>query len=426
MGPANGIFPDMRSLAQIGLAASLLLVSTPVRAQRAPVAGEELTVYLMTMGQGDLVFEKFGHTAIWIHDSVRQTDVAYNWGLFDFNESDFIARLARGQMRYSMGGFEMRSMLQSYIDTNRSVWAQELNLSPQQRLTVKSVAEINALPQNRYYTYDYYRNNCSTLPRDLLNEVLGGGIKAATDRTLTNNSFRSHTLRLLDGEAAAYTGAHFALGHPADPSITEWQEMFLPLKLQEHVRKVRVVGRSGATEPLVVKEFQLAAAQRPPEQKEAQNYVIRFTIAGVLTALVLLILLSLSLTGLGAAKALLGIMSALLGMVGGLAGLGLILAWSVTDHVFMSKNENILQLTPLLLFLGVLFPLAFRVVRIRKTVIALAWTSAGLSVLGFLLQALSTMNQPNGEIIGLVMPIQLALALISWWLFSGRKRPARA
>ncbi|MEO7501078.1 MAG: hypothetical protein ABIW94_00435, partial [Gemmatimonadaceae bacterium] len=56
-------------------------------ASDAAVPGAELTIYLMTMGPGDAVWEKFGHNAIWIHDSARNTDVAYNWGLFDFEAS---------------------------------------------------------------------------------------------------------------------------------------------------------------------------------------------------------------------------------------------------------------------------------------------------------------------------------------------------
>jgi hypothetical protein len=391
----------------------------------APVPGEELSVYLMTMGPGDAVFEKFGHTAIWIHNSASNTDVAYNWGLFDFNDKDFIARLARGKMRYSMAGFEMRSMLQSYIAQNRTVWAQELNLTPQQRLQIQSLAEINALPENRYYLYDYYRNNCSSLPRDLIDRVVGGAIRKRTDHVLTNTTFRSHTLRLLGDDRLSFAGSQFALGHPADANISQWQEMFLPLKLQEHVRSVYVPGASGALEPLVAREVQLAASDRPAERKAAPNYVRRFTLFGLGIAVFLMILLSLSLTGLRTTKVMLGFFSSLFCIIGGLAGLGLILAWTVTDHYFMSRNENILQLNPLLLIAGLLIPFAFRIERVRKPLIGIVFASAGLSLLGFVMQALPMFRQPNGEILGLVMPVQIALAIICWFQFSERMQRVR-
>lgn len=393
-------------------------------APKSPVPGEELTVYLMTMGPGDAIFEKFGHTAIWIHDASRQRDVAYNWGLFDFSEKDFIARLARGSMRYSMAGFEMRPMLQWYIDQKRSVWAQQLNLTPAQRLQVQTLAEINALPENRFYTYDYYRNNCSTLPRDILDKVLGGAIQATTGRTMTGSTFRSHTLRLLGDDKLAYTGAQFALGHPADRNISQWEEMFLPLKLRDHIRSVSVAGSAGP-QPLVMREFDLAASSRPAERKAPPNYVRRFTIIGVVIGVVMVILLSLSMTGLRSTKVLLAFVMSATAIIGGIAGLALLLAWTVTNHVFMRANENVLQLTPLLLVLGILIPFAFKIERVRKIVIGLAFAGAALSALGLIIQLLPQMRQPNGEIIGLALPVHAALALVCWFLFSEKMKPAR-
>lgn len=404
----------------------LLGLCNPTSAQtRTPIPGEQLTVYLMTMEAGDAVFEKFGHTAIWIHDSSTQRDVAYNWGLFDFNDTDFIPRLARGNMRYSMAGFEMRGMLQWYLDQKRKVWAQELNLTPQQRMQVQALAELNALPQNRFYTYDYYLNNCSTLPRDIIDQVVSGAVKGQTGGALANTTFRSHTLRLLGDDKLAFAGAQFALGHPADRNITLWQEMFLPLKLREHIQKVTVRGATGAMEPLVVREIDLATSTRPQERAKAPNYVRRFTLYGMGIAALFLILLSLSVAGLPATKALLGIAASLWSIIAGLAGLGLMLAWTVTNHIFMGGNENILQLNPLLLILGLLIPFAFKIHRVRKIVMRLAIACAGLSVLGFLLQALPNLDQPNGEIIGLAMPLNLTLAFVCWFMFSDRMQRAR-
>lgn len=412
-------FDGMKLISVVALALTFAGPIDSVGAQAKPrEPGEELTVYLMTMEAGDAVFEKFGHTAIWIHDAATQQDVAYNWGLFDFNDVDFIPRLARGNMRYSMAGFEMRAMLQWYIDQKRKVWAQELNLSPQQRKQIQAMAELNALPQNRFYTYDYYRNNCSTLPRDIIDEVVSGAVKGQTDRTPANTSFREHTLRLLGDDRLAFAGAQFALGHPADANITLWQEMFLPLKLREHLRKVKVPGRTGAMEPFVLREIDLATSTRPRERAAAPNYVRRFTLYGLGISALLMLLLSLSATGLRTTKAMLGIFASLWSIIAGLAGLGLMLAWTVTNHIFMRGNENILQLNPMLLILGVLLPFAFRLPRIRKAVMAIAFACAGLSVLGFALQVLPSLDQPNGEIIGLAMPVNLTLAFVCWFMFS--------
>lgn len=393
-----------------------------VRSRLPAQPGEELTVYLITIATGDEVWAKFGHNAIWIHDALRGTDVAYNWGLFDFDDRDFMARLARGSMRYFMAGVDMRSMLQLYIQENRSIWAQELNLSPAQRAMVRDLAERNALPENRYYIYDYYRDNCSTRPRDLLDRVLNGAIQGKTGRAMTNSSYRSHTLRLLGDDLMPFAGAQLALGHPADFRLNEWQEMFLPLKLREHITKVSVTGSTGTLEPLVVRELQLFKAKRPPDRSVAPNYAFRFLLTGLAISILLIILLSLSLTGLRPTRVLLGVVGTCWSLAAGIGGTGLILAWTATNHYFMSRNENLFQFNPLSLGLAFLFPVAFYVARARRPAIILSLACAAFSVLGFLVQALPAFDQRNGEIIALALPVHVAMAITCWFLFSEKAR----
>jgi hypothetical protein len=88
----------------------------------------------------------------------------------------------------------------------------------------------------------------------------------------------------------------------------------------------------------------------------------------------------------------------------------------------MGRNENILQLSPLLLAFGVLLPFAYKLARIRKAVVVLAIASAALSLVGLVMQVLPAFHQPNGEIIGLALPIHLALAAMCWFQFSDKMK----
>ena len=57
------------------------LVAGPAAGQSAvasPVPGEDLEIYVMTMGPGDLVWSRFGHNAIGIRDRTTGTDIVYN------------------------------------------------------------------------------------------------------------------------------------------------------------------------------------------------------------------------------------------------------------------------------------------------------------------------------------------------------------
>src|SRR5882762_92204 len=91
--------------------ASAPVVAAPTQSAEP---GSNLTVYLLTFGWGDVVWERFGHNAIWIRDNARGTDTTYNWGMFDFNQPHFIWRFVTGDTRYWMEAIDLGSMLSYY------------------------------------------------------------------------------------------------------------------------------------------------------------------------------------------------------------------------------------------------------------------------------------------------------------------------
>ena len=244
--------------------------------------GSELTVYLMTMGPGDAVWEKFGHNAIWIHDSARSTDVAYNWGLFDFAASDFMSRFLKGDMRYWMGGFDQKATVQFYREADRSVIAQELNLTPSQRAQLARFVEWNALPENRFYRYNYYLDNCSTRVRDVINRALGGTLKPQMESGVSGFTYRSETQRLTQSDIPVYTGTMLGLGQPVDHKLTGWQLAFIPGRLSEMLRDAEIPDGTGKLVPLVKSEDTLFAASRPPEPRADELHTVSFFLTGCL------------------------------------------------------------------------------------------------------------------------------------------------
>jgi len=397
-----------------------LLGATGAPAQRAPAAaavpatpvapGAALTVYLMTMGAGDLVWERFGHNAIWIHDAARGTDAVYNWGMFDFEQPGFLRRFLTGDTRYWVASFDLASTLEVYTRLNRTVLVQELELTPAQRAELQRFAEWNEQPANRYYRYDYYRDNCSTRVRDALDRVVGGRVRAATAGVTTTATYRWHTQRLTSSDFPVYTGIQLALGHPADRPISKWEEMFLPVPMSESLRAVRVPGEDGALRPLVKRERVLFQARRPPEPAVAPNRTALYLALGVVLAAVLTFLARRGARGRRGARFAFVAVAGLWALVAGVLGSAALGAWTLTQHVFMYRNENLLQFNPLPLLLLALVPLAVTSGRARGVARSVAWTVAGLSLLGFLLQAFPGMDQPNGEIIALALPAHAALA----------------
>ena len=386
---------------------------------RRPAA--ELTVYLMTMGPGNAVWERFGHNAIWIHDPVRGTDEAYNYGLFDLRQEKFLVRFLQGRMWYWMQGFPSESYVELYRRANRSVWIQELEMSPQAKRDLQNFLEWNELPENRFYHYDYYRDNCSTRVRDALDRAMGGRIKDYADALATGKTYRFHTQRLTANDPFVYTGLQLGLGQPVDREISAWEEMFLPLALRDHIRNVTVSGAEGNQVPAVRSEQTLyESTERPPPQAPP-FWLPAYIALGVAVAAATV---ALAWTGRNNPASRRGFMALSAGwtLLAGIFGVVLAGLWAFTDHAAAYQNENLLQLSPLQL---ALFPLLVRstLSSTRRRV----WISgflAALSLAGLVLKLIPGFYQVNGEIIGLALPIHLGVAAGCYYL--SRCIPSRA
>lgn len=376
---------------------------------QSPVPGSELTIYLMTMGMGDRVWERFGHNAIRIVDASRGTDSVYNWGTFDFNQPNFLGRFLTGNTLYWMQGDDIAETMATYRYLNRSVWVQELDLTPAQRVAMRDFIAWNAQPEHRYYRYDYYLDNCSTRVRDLIDRIVDGQLRAATAGRLTNTTYRFHTLRALQYDEPVALGTDIGLGEGADRPISAWEESFLPTRLQEHIRSIRIRAADGTTHPLVKQEQQLFAAQRPPEPDTAPNVLPRNLAIGMCVAALLVLLAIGARAGRRWTRGAFTTVATTWVALNGLLGVILIVGWTATRHVFMVHNENVLQFDPLSLVLAVVLPVAVLRGRATSAARTLSFVIAVIALVGLAMKLLPWFRQMNGEILVLTLPAHLAL-----------------
>lgn len=420
----------LRSLlrAALALAAATTLhaqrpaAPTPAQSPPDPLheSGRNVTVSMLTMGNGQHVWELFGHNAIWIHDNVTGRDTVFNWGVFDFRQPHFIARFLKGTMLYAMGGDSMDGILYEYRYWNRTVVAQELDLLPAQKDTILAAIRWNALPENVNYRYDYFRNNCSTRVRDLLDRALGGPI-AVEARGLTGTTYRSNALRLMQVDVPIMLGVDIGLGRPADVELTKWQEMFLPKKLHDFVAKVRVIDSTGAMHPLVRSERVLyQATGRGPEPETPPELGVWLLLGGVVVAGLIVWAGLAASDGGRLARAAVGVVTAIWSLVAGLLGVILALLWTVTDHVFAHANENLLLFNPLWLVMLVLLPVYFWSGRAERVTRSASVALMTLCVIALAAHATGLSAQDNLPVIGLALPPALAIAVVT----ARRRAPA--
>ena len=367
------------------------------------------TAHLITIDPGDVVWEKFGHNALWIHDPAAETDVVYNWGIFDFEQADFFRRLLFGHMRYMVASAELRATLWFYRMQGRTVRVQELRLTPEEVDDLQRRARTAVLPENRHYAYDPFRDNCSSRIRDLLDRVVGGAIRAQTDTVATGTTYRSHTRRLLQRVPWALAGITAMLGSRTDRELTAWEEMFLPMRMADRLEGVRIPGPDGEPVALAGPSRTLHEADRPGAPADPPGFGIWWAVIGGAGAVLLLFLAWRSRGGARAAGHLFGAFAGLWSLLAGLTGTVMAAGWVLTEHWYVHANENLLQLQPLSLALAVLLPLAASGRRGRRAAEWLAATTAALSMAGLLLQLLPGFDQANAEVLALAVPLHVAV-----------------
>ena len=400
------------ALGSVSRAGAQAAHSPPMSASnQVPVPGAELTVTLVTFGLGEEVFERFGHNAIWFHDANTGTDTAYHWGLFNFNEPGFLVRFLTGDTKYSMGPSNAVALIEDNRTVGRPITLQRLNLTPPQAVALRDFVRWNAREENKFYRYDYFRDNCSTRLRDAIDHAVDGAIRRATDTVHTTLTYRRESVRLTSGMALVQIGIDIALGRPADEPLTQWDSFFIPMRLRDALRRVSVTGTDGVAVPLVQREeiVQLLPDAKPlAEALVAPSLTARTALFGLLLA-GLIVWLRTQMSRRRAAAWAFALIGGVWSLLCGVLGVILVLAWLATRHVFWADNQNVLLLTSISLALVVLIPLVALTGRAEvaaRAVAALVMT-LGLLALAFVFIPGS---QEARAIVALVLPVHVAFA----------------
>jgi len=365
------------------------------------------TISVLTFGPGDETFSKFGHDALWVHDPrqpANRRDLVYNYGTFRFDSPWLIVDFLKGRLSYWLSVSTLQRTLATYRAMNRSVNAQELAFSRERALAITAFVQENAKPENAAYRYDYYRDNCATRIRDVLDRHLDGGLRAASGNPAPW-TYRDHTRRLTAGAPLLFFALDLALGPLIDRPISEWEEMFLPGRVEAKLAELKLPdGR-----PLVRRSRLLFEAQRTAEAERPPGFRWGWLCAGLALGAGLW---GLSRVGQSWARVTLAAGLGAMGVLWGVLGLLLLVLWLLTDHEVTYLNQNVL-LCPIWA-LGLAFfardfarsePLRGRVM------LGLVGAAAIAALVALVLRAVLPASQHTGPALAFFVPQWLGAAL---------------
>lgn len=225
-----------------------LYTSTVAGAQ--VILSDKAEISLLTSAPSDEeVFTVYGHAALRIHDPLRELDLIFNYGIFDFSKPNFIYRFAKGETDYKLGVANFPDYVTEYQMRGSDITEQVLNLLPGEKAHIWAALLENYQPENRVYRYNFFFDNCATRLATLAEKNVYGEIRyndppePKTFRDLINYCTRNHPWLTF--------GCDLALGSPTDRTATPHEMMFLPFYLKEALGKATVIQPDGIERPLV-------------------------------------------------------------------------------------------------------------------------------------------------------------------------------
>ena len=319
---------------------------------------EAVDVYLHTVDVGNLVFNNFGHTAIRVHDRKSGRDLVFNWGMFDFGDPfSFSLRFYRGILVYKLGIYSFRSAERYYQEEGRTVWEDQLNLSPGEKRKLLERLVWNSRPENRPYNYQYFFDNCSTRPRDYIDEALGGSLKQKAIHTYTSETFRDMMYKGYSYNPGMDVLLDIGMNNRLDHPLSLWEKMFHPFALREALMQIE-----GERGPLIQGTRILAQFQGPASYLDLAYMIIFLGFGLPLCVIGCGLFMHKRWPGYQAffLRAFALVSLPLVGF-GGLVGFLMPLSWAVSGHLDLHHNAQQLLFWPIDgLYLLVLFKILWR------------------------------------------------------------------
>lgn len=371
----------------------ILLLSFSAKAQFVPLS-ETSEISILTIGPGAELYDKFGHSAFRIQDSVNGVDVVFNYGEYDFDTPNFYTKFAQGKLLYQIGAEYFNTFYGRYKAQNRWIKQQTLNLTTSEKQELSQYLWNNLKPENKKYKYDFFFDNCATKIRDVVWSVLGDKLEFKQDHIKDSLTFRQLIQQNLHANTWGSLGIDVALGAVIDRNAKPIEYQFLPAYVLEGAENA-IIHRKDGDEKLVKVT---TALYENTEIPYSNNFFLSpLFILGIIG---LLILYTTFRDYKRNTRSRFLDISILIGT--GLIGVLILLLWFATDHSATADNYNILWAFPI----SLLFVISFG----RKIISS---KFKRYSLLLILLLALLTLHWLTGVqafAIGL-LPLLIALAI---------------
>lgn len=327
--------------------AILLFCFTSINKAQTPA--DSAQIYLITASSGTETYAAFGHSAIRVYDPTRNYDVVYNFGTFDFSTPNFYLKFGWGRLMYFLSKAHYEHFLEDYQLEGQAIYLQKFNLTNEEKWQFINNLEMNYLPENRYYRYDFFYDNCATRIRDIVEKSITGELIYDSTYITSPTTFRQLIETDLGRTPWNFFGINILMGKGTDSVANLRNYMFLPLHMRNIFESAKV-SRGDST---------VALTETPVELFPSRINFQKPTIFGLPEVVMcLFLLLVIGLTYWGYKKNLrFRVFDFLLFFITGVLGLLVAALATSSLHLVLHHNSNLFWTNPvnLIVAVGLLF-----------------------------------------------------------------------
>jgi hypothetical protein len=213
---------------------AFLLASATISFGQNAILSKNAKVSVLTCGAGNESYSLFGHTAIRITDSEHFIDLVYNYGAFDFNTPNFVAKFIKGNLQYFAVAHSFSDFINEYNYDKRSVYEQELNIPINLKQKLFDNLNSSLAFGESHYTYKFIDKNCTSMVVEIINKSLD--TVAVVKNTDTSITYRTILYPYFNHHFYEKLGTSIFFGKKVDQMGTK---IFLPLELHRSLKKVK-------------------------------------------------------------------------------------------------------------------------------------------------------------------------------------------
>ncbi len=289
-----------------------------------PRLSEKAKISVITCDVGNESYSLFGHTALRIKDSISHIDVVYNYGAFDFQTPNFVAKFAKGNLIYFAVADSYSNFINEYLYLKRSVFEQELNLSTALKQQLFENLNESLRSGDSQYTYKFIDKNCTSMLIEIINKTLGSNVIHKEDKS--SISYRSILFPYFNDHFYEQLGTSIIFGTKVDQ---ESDHIFLPFDLMNTLKTTKFEGKA-----LVTNTEKTVDAEKIHLRSWWNNWYSYLIVLGMIMALNNAFL------------------NRFYFFVSGAIGVVFLFLGFYSEHLELANNYNVLLLNPLLVLLA--------------------------------------------------------------------------